>query len=83
MPAWLKANLSLGPSVVQKVVDSQYRYDRWYDKADADVGIGCQIASVVDVSIRIESLNHQLAENVYPMVRRLPMEGWLSRCRRR
>jgi hypothetical protein len=50
--------LSLGPSVVQKNLDSRYRYDT----ADVDVSIGYPIASEVDISIPIESLNHRLAE---------------------
>ncbi len=61
--------LSLGPSVVENFVDSRYRYNYGYDESMP------KLASVVDVSIPIESLNHRLAENVYPMVRRLPMEG--------
>jgi hypothetical protein len=63
--------LSLGPSVVEIFLQSipiRYRCD----VVDVDVSIGYPIASEVDVSIPIESLNHQLAEK---------LTRWQEHCR--
>jgi hypothetical protein len=50
--------LSLGPSVVEKVVDSWY----WYNLADAKLGIGYPIQLVADIIVSIELLEYRLAE---------------------
>jgi hypothetical protein len=73
--------LSLGPSVVEiflQPIPIRYRCD----EVDADVGIGYPIATVVDVSISIESLFHRLMQNLNPMVKTLPMLADNSRCNR-
>ena len=49
--------LSLGPSVVEKVVDSWYQYDTDTNLADINLGIGYLMQSVPDSHLRIESLD--------------------------
>ncbi len=46
--------LSLGPSVVEKVIDSWYRYNTDTDLADLNLGIGYLIQSVTDIKVSIE-----------------------------
>jgi hypothetical protein len=48
--------ITLGYSVVEKVVDSQYRYDTNTIVTNANISIGYLMQLVVDVDVGIETL---------------------------
>jgi hypothetical protein len=56
--------VSLGPSVVEKFVDSRYRYDTDTDLADLNLAIGYPMQLVTDSKVSIEPLDinwHKIA----------------------
>jgi hypothetical protein len=53
----IKSQLSLGPLVVEKVADSQYRYNTDTDLANLNLGIGYPMQSVIDSKVSIEPLD--------------------------
>jgi hypothetical protein len=67
------SKVSLGPSVVELFFYSRYRYR--YDLADHNFGIGYSMYSVANIKVSIESLIHQISQNLYPMGERQPIEA--------